>query len=241
MIVIAGDSYCHHHDGGTWIDFLRKSLEMPVEVYSKSGCSWWATRRQLVQHKKRFKDVKVVIFCHTEGTRVPNPRDEPIGAYVVRNRPDYLSKKVRKAVELYYDCLYDPEFSIWTQQQWFNECVTFFPDDAYIIHLHSFSYTFKKMKTPRDLSISPPLFGISDGEFLTTKEHFDFIKEFDSRKNHMNTKNNLALGKELLKIIESKPIGNYTLDLSNFDIKNHELIDAAINGPGDIMDGDRAL
>lgn len=242
MIVIAGDSYCHNTGEGTWIEFLKQSLKMPIEVYSKSGCSWWATRRQLLREKKKkFKDVKVVIFCHTEGTRVPNPRDEPIGAYVVRHRPDFLNNKVRKAVALYYDCLYDPEFSVWAQQQWFNECVTFFPDDAYIIHLHSFPYTFTKMKTPRDVSVSPPLFGISDGEFVTSEEHFRFIKDSDPRKNHMNTANNLALGKELLKIIESKPTGNYSIDLTNFDIKNYESINSSINGPGDIMDGDRTL
>lgn len=246
MIIIAGDSYCAQMDEGTWPNILSKNLGMPIKQYSNSGCSWWATRRALVKAKQdgELEGVKIAVLCHTEGTRIPNIDDIPLGAWTVENRPDWYETKVLLAAKLYYEQLHDPSFGEWTQQAWLNECVDLFPKDAIVIHLHSFPYSYLKLKVPDGVNVFPPLFAITQAEFASDEEGFEFIKrgKGDSRKNHLNNHNNVALGVELVKIIKDRiNNGDYNLDLSKFHIKNLDLIKQHSSGTGDIMHNGKAI
>lgn len=246
MIIVAGDSYCSHMDEGTWPYELSKNLSMPLKQYSKSGCSWWATRRALVNAKQagELEGAKVVILCHTEGTRVPNIDDIPLSAWTVENRPDWYEPKILLASKLYYEYIHDPSFAEWTQQAWLKECVDLFPKDAIVIHLHSFPYSYSKLKVPAGINVFPPLFSITQAEFASDEKGFEFIKKGngDTRKNHLNEHNNLALGSELIKIIKDGITnGEYKLDLSKFYIKNLELIKQHSLSSGDIMYNGKAI
>jgi hypothetical protein len=239
MIIIAGDSYCAQMDEGTWPDILSKNLGIPIKQYSNSGGSWWSTRRALVKAKQagEFEGVKIVVLCHTEGTRIPNIDDIPIGGWAVEHKPTWYEPKILEAAKLYYQYLHDPGFGEWTQQAWLNECVDLFPKDVIIIHLHSFPYSYLKLKITSGVNFFPPLFAISQAEFVSDEEGFKFIlKKGDPRKNHFNDTNNIALGNELAKIIKDGITeGEYKADLSKFYIKNIEIIKQHSTGLGDIM------
>jgi hypothetical protein len=239
MIVVAGDSYCGHLGEGTWPDVLSKNLGMPIKQYSNSGGSWWATRRMLLRAKQsgELDNAKIVVLCHTEGSRIPNIDDVPLGGWAVENQPAWYEPAILKAAKLYYEYLHDPDFGAWAQQAWLNECVDLFPKDAIVIHLHSFPYSYLKLKVPNGVNFFPPLFAITQAEFTSDKEGFKFIeKNGDSRKNHFNEKNNLALGHEITKIIKDGiTSGEYKADLSKFYIKNIEIIKQHSTGSGDIM------
>jgi hypothetical protein len=239
MIVVAGDSYCAQIDEGTWPSILSKNLDMPIKQYSNSGGSWWATRRKLVKAKQagEFDNAKVVVLCHTEGSRIPNVDDFSIGGWAVENRPAWYQPKVLLAAKMYYEHLHDPDFGTWTQQAWLNECVDLFPKDAIVVHLHSFPYSYLKLVVTNGVNFFPPLFAITQAEFSSDEEGFNFIeKTGDSRKNHFNEENNLALGHEITKIIKDGITkGEYKADLSKFYIKNIETIKQHSTGSGDIM------
>ena len=238
MIIVAGDSYCGFIRDGTWPYQLAKELEMTIKQYSNSGGSWWATRRSLIKAKNagELDDAKVVVLCHTEGTRIPNIDDIPIGGWVVENQPNWYAPKILAAAKMYYEHLHDPSFAEWTQQAWLDECVDLFPKDTIIIHMHSFSYSYLKLKISNGVNVFPPLFALTQSEFLTDKEGFDFIsKNGDSRLNHLNTANNIALGKDLANIVKEGVKEQFCLNLDTYQIKNIELIKQHSSGTGDIM------
>lgn len=239
MIVVAGDSYCGFIGEDTWPNELSKILNMPLAQYSNSGGSWWATRRVLVKAKEKgeLDNVKVVVLCHTEGSRIPNVDDVPLGGWAVEHQPGWYEPKILAAAKLYYEYLHDPDFGAWTQQAWLNECVDLFPKDAIVIHMHSFSYSYLKLKVPNGVNVFPPLFALTQAEFRTDKEGFDYIaKNGDPRLNHLNPFNNKALGQDLAKIVQNNiSSGTYNLTLDNYDIKNIEIIKQHSSGTGDIM------
>ena len=238
MIVVAGDSYCAQITEGTWPNILSNNLNMPLKQYSNSGGSWWATRRSLVKAKSagELEQAKIVVFCHTEGSRIPNVHDEALGGWTVENHPSWYDPTIVKAAKMYYEHLHDPDFAIWTQQAWMNECNGLFPEDATIIHLHSFPYSYLKLKIPNGVNFFPPLFAITQAEFSSDEEGFKFVQHNgDTRDNHFNKENNFALATELTNIIKTGfTSGEYKADLSKFFIKNMNTIDQHCRS-GDIM------
>lgn len=243
MIIVAGDSYCGFISDGTWPHQLAKELEMPIKQYSNSGGSWWATRRSLIKAKNagELDDAKVVVLCHTEGSRIPNLDDIPISGWLVENQTPWFAPKILLAAKMYYEHLHDPSFAEWTQQAWLDECVDLFPKDATIIHLHSFPYSYLKLKVTGGVSVFPPLFALSQAEFSTDKEAYDFIKNTDPRLNHLNTANNIALGKDLANIVKQGVREKFCLNLDAYQIKNIELIKQHSSGTGDIMCNDKII
>lgn len=236
MILISGDSFCADLGDNTWPTELSQKLSMPILHFAHSGGSWWATRRKLLEAKNNgeLDNIKIVIFCHTEGTRIPNVDDIPIGGWIVENTT-WLSPAVHKASKLYYEYLHDPAFALWSQQAWINECPSFFPKDTLIIHIHSFPYTYFKIKIHNGVEFFPPLFALSQAEFETNELAFAFISNGDSRKNHLSLENNIELSCQLYNLINSNQTqGRWEADLSRFKI-NEVVFKQNCFGNGDII------
>jgi hypothetical protein len=227
MITIAGDSYCHHPAKNGWQDDLRLILNKPIKIFASSGQSWWTTRKLLIEEKNNngFLDTEIVIFCHTEGIRLPNRRNLPIGTYTVE-RPGFIHKGIAKAAKGYYQHIYDPNFSQWTYQCWIDECSTLFPEDAFIINLHSFSYSLTHLRISKGVSVWPALFSVSSAEFENDDEHFKYLERYrgDPRHNHLNRDNNKVLAEELANIITNRITGSYKIDSDRWYIKNIKAI-----------------
>jgi hypothetical protein len=238
MILIAGDSYCAFTDEGTWPQVLSKNLGMDIIHCSHSGGSWWATRRSLL--KLDLSKIKIAIFCHTEGSRIPNIDDYPIGGWIVEHS-NWLPKEISEAAKMYYQYLHDPDFGVWTQQKWIDDCESLFSDDALIVHMHSFVYTMKKIKINKGIEIFPPLETLTWGEFESVDEGFKFIKNGDPRKNHLSTENNLILGQELTRIINNHKEGTISLDLSKFTSLNSNSLSEVLSGCGDIIFNNKVI
>lgn len=240
MILIAGDSYCASDATDSWTHILKDLLGLPMKKFSRSGCSWWSTRKDIVDeyNKNKFDDVKIAIMCHTEGSRIVNYRHMPIGGWVVENRPDWLPDEVGQAAKLYYEELHDPDFAVWAQQAWIKEWPTFFNDDCLKINLHCFPYSFLKLESDVGVNVYPPLFAISQGEHRTKKDAMRAYKTEggDQRKNHLSDKNNQILAEELYYLITSgKKSGLHELDTTKFFLENRDAIQRESTGTGDIM------
>lgn len=236
MLLITGDSFCADLGKHTWPTILSKKISTDVIHCSHSGGSWWATRRKILELKNSGKldHVTTAIFCHTEGSRIPNVNDIPIGGWIVE-RTNWLSPNVHKASKLYYEHLHDPEFAVWAQQAWIDECTKLLPLGATAIHIHSFPYTYFKIKINNGVDFYPPLFAISQAEFETDDLAFKFIANGDSRKNHLSPDNNRALANQLYNLIKSKQsTGKYVSDLSDFKIHEPVFLQH-LNGSGDII------
>lgn len=238
MILIAGDSYCAFTDEGTWPQVLSKNLGMDIVHCSHSGGSWWTTRKNLL--KLDLSKIKIAVFCHTEGSRIPNIDDYPIGGWILENTT-WLPKEVSEAGKMYYQYLHDPDFGVWTQQMWIKEFENMFAEDVLIVHIHSFVYTMKKMKISRGIEIYPPLEALSWGEFDSMDAVNKFIKNGDPRKNHLSPENNLILGEELSRIITDKKVGVIPVDFSKFTSLNSNFLIEVLAGCGDIVFKNKAI
>ena len=247
MIIVAGDSYCSFIGPRTWPHQLAKELQMTIKQYSNSGGSWWATRRSLIKAKNsgELNDAKVVVFCHTEASRIPNVNDVPLGAWTVEHQRKWREPKIQDAAKMYYEYIHDPSFAEWAQQAWLNECVDLFPNDAIIIHMHSFAYSYVKLKISKGINVFPPLFALTQAEFSTDEEAFDYISKIgdygDPRLNHLNTANNIALGNDLAGIIKNGIKEQFSLNLDKYEIKNIETIKQHSNGTGNLMYKGKAI
>lgn len=225
MIAFIGDSYCVGDHGPSYVTLLGKNLNMPVIQLASSGCSWWSSRVKMLDALKRglLKETKIVVFVHTEIGRIHEPTGLPMNSSCVEskmNNPASVDGELYKAGHLYFKYLYNKEFAIWSQQQWINECVTFFDPSVYIIHMHSFPWDIKSFASVRDLDIRTGLYAISSGEYRNDEEHLRDTRGRDTRPNHMNDANNFVLATLLTNYINNKTIGQVGLSSSDFELKS---------------------
>ena len=173
-----------------------------------------------------LKETKIVVFAHTESGRIHEPTGLPMNSSNVDHAkadPNFPNQELYEAGRLYFKHLHNKEFAVWSQQQWFNECVTYFDPSIYIIHMHSFPWDIHSFTSARDLDIRTGLYAISSGEYSTDDEHLASIKGGDMRPNHMNNANNFALATILTNYVKNKTVGQVKLSSSDFQLKTKTL------------------
>lgn len=140
-----------------------------------------------------------MVMCHTDPSRLPSDNDLSLNLYTVENRLLHgkdgdnhdMPERLAIAGTLYYEQLISYDFHMWTMQQWFYELDHIIEHHRCIekvIHLFCFDGYFHHFKK-----------GVSVCDFLINHS----IPNGSS--NHMDSRNNSAIGNTLASIIEAYP------------------------------------
>jgi len=160
-IVIVGDSFARCRNELTHWPLLL-TLRLTGEQYSHDrvlrgkgigGASWWSTRNCLLSELRSFP-IKVLIICHTEHSRIPSEQDLGLNAGGIVSNNSYtkngkviVGDKIAKAALEYYKELFNPKFSIWAQERWYEELDGLIEKHQipYVIHMHCFNNEENKL------------------------------------------------------------------------------------------------
>lgn len=211
-IIIVGDSFCERPG---WGETLADLLGYNLVRRGFGGHSWW-TVRSLLMHditEKIFKQTEYIIFCHTIESRLLKP-DNDIAHVNPNDTTD--KREIAQAVRLYYKYIYDETVAHWAQEQWFREISRTYYGKYKLIHLHGFPWTWEKRYLLNGMNVGPSLASISLNEIGADSES---QLAFCGRNNHLNEVNNIALGKELFRLISNYTEEDVYLDLNQFEQK----------------------
>ena len=213
-LVIVGDSFCSQVEA--WPTFLADSLDMDLVCRGFPGQPWWPTRQFLhdLDYKGELKNCKVMIFCHTEGSRIATDNEE-VG--LVNHHDLDFSVEIERAVGLHFKYIHSFEFLLWAQRAWFKEINETWPD-AYKIHLHCFrgSWLFRDLLD--GVHMWPDLATISFNELPPGASQL----VQDPRGNHFSDHNNAELARQLHDIIKNRPMGELEFDLDRFQVQTRQ-------------------
>lgn len=200
-LIIAGDSFCSARSG--WPTLLADLLGLECECYGVGGQHWWGAKKFLDRFTIDQGDVLIVV--HTNAERIPTDSESP--GQVDFSAPN-LDNELDNAVHLYFKHLFNHEFLQWAQRRWIEQVDSI--SAGVVVHLHSFDGT---TQVPvKNLSVLPSLASIS----LAEKDFTQPDLYGDMRANHLSTRNNVELARQLADLIKSKRTGVVNLTLSEF-------------------------
>lgn len=250
-IVFVGDSFCsafsdpcgnphgyaqqYDYLNQNWLNDSAQQLDLDLYCFGYAGRSWFYSRSQFFRHMNdnpAFRDsVELLVFCHTDNNRY-NTGNGDIGNEMLSTdyRPDVndprRKDKINRAesLKIWLADLRDGAVQDWSQTQWYYEIARDFSD---IKQVHFNNYPFTVEKTTRILSpvgmvFTTPLIHISLGEMTGSDRHIEkYGMAEDQRTNHFSPANNRALALTLVNAYKNYSVGTYDIDLSGFDIQNH--------------------
>lgn len=214
-IIIVGDSFCEQTG---WGEILAQQLDCNLFRRGFGGHSWWSTRQTLLNEISDdfLSQTEYIVFCHTSGSRILK-QDENIARLDFNNKAD--TREIVTAVRLYYKYIYDDQVAEWTQEQWFKEISETYYKKFKLIHLHCFPWSWNKRHLLKGMNVGPNLASISLNEMGANSES---QLAFCGRNNHLNEVNNIALGKELFRLISNYTEEDMYLDLHQFEQKTNK-------------------
>jgi hypothetical protein len=234
-IAFVGDSFCaaygmedwksrgcpgHQHGtfDPTFVSHVVTANNYDLYPFGYGGKSWWYSRQQFVDALKNIpsdvfeNQLEVIVFCHTNCDRINNSWN-----FNLTNVGD--DKKIYAPVESYYKHIHDRDFNAWAQRCWFSEINQRW-SQIKTIHFHCFTDSLQWADLLPGVNFITPLVYISMGELTGTDLDLHMSLQNETRHNHLNTHNNLALGNIILKTISNYQPGQYQLPMQDFDIVN---------------------
>jgi hypothetical protein len=214
-VLIIGDSFCVRRENEKEWPFRLNNLLTGESIVPRGrglpGCSWWAGRKVLLESLKNKP--KLIIFCHTEKSRIPHTKNlslnlSTVMAHLVRDidNPNDSSGivAVTEAAKKYYEQLYDPRYANWSVKRWFDELDDILTKENIekVIHLYSIpveggpgsEYDYDSVyKFKRGVTVLKPLVDYTEDLTDTTL------------KNHLTEEDNIKLADSLYEIINNYP------------------------------------
>lgn len=194
-ILIVGDSFCKDRAREyEWPQQLTCALT--GQSYKKGrlprgeghgGASWWSARSTFKKEIEQ-QTVKLVVFCHTDSSRIPSDGNLPLNA-----QSRFGDNEFDGAVQGYYRHLYSNDFHTWAKLCWFEEadqlCKKY---NIQAVHIHCFedesNYMFSNGLTINDVW--------KNHAILTGHDPF-----YTDISNHFAPAINIVLGQNLAKLI----------------------------------------
>lgn len=236
-IIFVGDSYCaststeHYAANGRqqFQDYkpypghpaiVADHYSVDLYTYGYSGKSWWYSYRKFQQalhnNPGRLARALAVVFFHTDASRINSMNQELTSWHLPQHfdhspKRDPIDSELAEASRSWARHLYDIEFQDWAQQQYFMELAREYKE-VKTIHFHCFKHTVDYSDLLPGWVYTTPLYTISNsepGEKRTVG---------DTRANHLNEQNNLALAQTIIHAIDRYTPGQYPIPLEGFDI-----------------------
>jgi len=187
-ILITGDSFCANRKEGSWGSHLENNLGHKLLGNGYPGCSWWLTRKELINTLKSCTP-NIMVFCHTEPYRIFSDKQDPL------NLNSVYKHNIKYGIE-YYENIFSADFHNWAQEMWFRELDFILSNykSSKIIHIKNFPavapYRFKT--------------GITIGQKHTLVDYkVGNSSSNENSPNHLSIESNLKLATLLLDIINN--------------------------------------
>ena len=247
-LVVVGDSYCssartnliyNEFDSDavgqqvnpdpklhSWIDVAANHLNLNLYSFGYAGRSWYYSRqalfRYIADNPGWVDQIECMVFCHTDAYRYNTGNGGVHNSlYLSDSYRDHQQQLLANALRNWTVELMDPPFQGWAQEQWFYEIAREFKHINQI-HFNNYHHTVEKsINILPGVVFTTPLVYLSLGETSGTDE--EIVKKYmthDSRVNHFNAHNNIALGNLVSSTVQTYQPGHYTIDSSKFDIVN---------------------
>jgi hypothetical protein len=236
-IIFVGDSYCastssEHYDANGRQQFqdykpypghpaiVADHYGVDLYSYGYAGKSWWYSYRKFQQALKnnpnRLADALAVVFFHTDASRINSMNQELTSLHLPQHFGQLLKRvpidtELAEASRLWVRHLYDIEFQDWAERQYFMELARQY-SKVKTIHFHCFDASVIYSDLLPGRIYTTPLYIISDNE-PGQKQPMG-----DTRANHLNEQNNLALADVIIQAIDRYTPGQYPIPLEGFDI-----------------------
>jgi len=200
-IYITGDSFCFNRTSPTehWPLILANNLGYELTGEGFPGCSWWPSRLDLIQyknqHRTKFNNTDLFVFCHTEQSRMLGDKRTYFGS----DESISLKNEIR---EFYLKHVYNEKVNQWAMLQWFNELNNIVADKN-VIHLFCFKDTEIISSELNGTKFKPDLFSLS--RRLGIKSRKNWVN-CDSSPNHFSPYENMLLASFLTKFIQNNSL-----------------------------------
>jgi hypothetical protein len=240
-IAFIGDSFCAginkqhgynglaegrgYYDSAAFPSLVADHYDYNLAAHGYGGKSWWYSRSQFLKQYKNNaelqKNLKAIVFCHTDWARVNtwNPMASTANKF---SRPSWNPFKndnerfVAKAQQAFQKYLYDNDFQQWAMINWFREISREF-QHVKQIHFHGFSYTTEFNHLLTGCRFNTPLIHISIGELSGNTADIEQKLMYDQRVNHLNDKNNKILAEIIIESMDNFQDQILDIDMSRFE------------------------
>jgi hypothetical protein len=236
-IIFVGDSYCasttaeHYAANGQqqFQDYkpypghpaiVADHYGVDLYTHGYAGKSWWYSyskfQQALHNNPTRLADALAVVFFHTDASRI-NSMNQELTSIHLPQHFDQSSKRspidfeLAEASRLWVRHLYDIEFQDWAERQYFKELARQY-SEVKTIHFHCFKHTVDYSDLLPGRVYTTPLRSISK------REPGEILKLSDTRANHLNEQNNLALAHTIIQAIDRYEPGQCPIPLEGFDL-----------------------
>jgi hypothetical protein len=236
-IVFVGDSYCadtdqKHYDfnGQQPFQAAGNYTGHPALVadhytdnlysYGYKGKSWWYSFQKfqlgLQLHPSLLADARAVVFFHTHSFRINTMNQELTTIHLPQHFGQLLKRvpidtELAEASRLWVEHICDFEFQEWAQQQYFMNLKELY-SEVKTIHFHCFDASVIYGDLLPGVIYTTPLYTISDNEPGQKQPRGD------TRANHLNEQNNLALSDVIIQAIDNYTPGQHPIPLEGFDL-----------------------
>lgn len=230
-IAFIGDSFCAYYGSDTPVNSVRHQFAVPgtayptvvgnyyqcdIAAYGFVGKSWWYSWSKFWKDwESKLDQLEAVVFTHTDHTRINSAISDE---FPLMSSEHVDSGSMAKVNKDYFKYIYDQDFSMWAQEQYFKTLNEKFKHTK-TVHLHGYPFSVEKSYLLPGVVFSTPLIQISIGEIQGTKK--EITKAFsDGRTNHMNTYNNQVLADIIIQALDNYVPGEYKLPLEKFQQLN---------------------
>jgi len=249
-IAFVGDSFCASMSQDHWIRNGRRLWQLGVEptidafpslvanhydlnllAHGYSSKSWWYSRAQFLKQLKenpRIKDkLTAIVFCHSDYNRIncDSTYACTANAYGTRDKNSYSNEEDRQVAEAqrqWAKHLYDNNFQVWAQRNWFREISSEW-SQVKQVHFHCFSQTEEDQQNHLLMGqrFTTPLMHISVSERQgTPKEVNAQIINDTTCANHMNNSGNRAMAEIIIDALDNYKHQINPITMSKFNIVN---------------------
>lgn len=257
IICVIGDSFAGHRSNSkfkeyashdwSWVNQLQgQCYKLTGESFP--GQSFWHQRRWYFKNQNghRYAHETILIFCHTEWSRLPHIKDLPINAYLLKddydpNNSDFLkfdsTGDLTKLVkDFYLSELFVNDFYAYAWLSWLAELPKITKNYKKVIHFFGFNNgldVLPKVGLQRSLAdlvndnsvvVLTPLRSLVQAE--RGNHQWGGRDLGPDRANHFNQHNNNCMFEEIMHIIKHVPGGSVReIDITNWNLKDKTQIE----------------
>ena len=204
---------------------VAEHFNYKIAPYGFGGKSWWYSWHKFEQDwEDKLDQLEAIVFCHTSIHRINTATLDDFPCLAVwdgRSHPQEMTD----ANKYYFKYIYDVNFHMWAQQQYFKMLKEKF-DHIKTIHFHCFGQSIAFAELLPGCVYTTPLTDISFGEVTGSPEEVS-KSVYASKANHFNDHNNQAFANLIIGSLEKYEPGQHQIKMKEFDCPNPN----AVNWP----------
>ncbi len=257
IICVIGDSFAGHRSNSKFKDFNSNDWSWVIRLEERChtlsgasfpGQSYWHQRRWYFknQHNHKLAHETILIFCHTEWSRLPHEKDIPINGYVLQSnyKPkdseilqyDPSGNLTNLVKDFYLSELFVDDFYASAMFGWLSELPKITKNYKKVIHFFGFKTGLDFLPDKRSQFCVGDLVTDNSVVVLTPLKSLTLAERGNAdwggsdigpdRANHFNRHNNNCMFEEIMHIINDVPGGSVKeINTTMWDLKDRSIIE----------------